>query len=318
MRLLKRLNLKTIISELPILIGLGAVILVLSFLSPHFLTASNIFNVLRQVSVIGFIACGMTFIITAGEIDLSVGSIVALTGTFVAGPMLYWGWPLLPSILLALLVGAGIGCFTGSTVVSLRMPSFVVTLGMMSLLRGTALVYTDGYPAVIESPFLRSLGRGYLGPVPYSVFLFLGIFLLCLFIFHRTRFGRHVVAVGGNREAARLAGIHVTAIRISVFCLGGLLSAVSGIVLAGQLSSGTPNAGQQFELEAIAAVVLGGTNLYGGEGKMFGTLLGVLIIGFINNGLNLLNVSPYYQMIVKGAVILIAVGLNRFHGRMSS
>ena len=200
----------------------------------------------------------------------------------------------------------------GTISVKFVIPSFIVTLASMMTVRGLAFIITGGYPSPIDSVFAKWIGQKSSFGIPHSVIIFLIIVLIGYYLLEKSRFGRYVLAVGGNKEAARISGIHVTKIRLIVFSMSGLLAGLAGVVLASQFGAGSPNAGNMYELDAIAAVVLGGTNLYGGRGRILGTVMGVLIIGVIDNGLNLLNVSPYYQMVTKGLVILLALGLNRF------
>ncbi|AZR74898.1 ribose ABC transporter permease [Anoxybacter fermentans] len=291
-------------------IGLIGLIIVLSFLSEYFLTLPNLLNVTRQVSINAILAFGMTFVILTGGIDLSVGSILALTSAITAG-LLSTGYDVVIAILAGLLLGAILGLFSGILVAKAKMPPFIVTLGMMTIARGFTLIYSGGRPISGFNKTFRFLGAGYLGIIPFPVVIMIIILLICYIVLRKTSFGRYVYAVGGNEKATKLSGINTDAIKMSVYAISGFLAAVSGIILTSRLNSAQPTAGTGYELDAIAAVVLGGTSLAGGQGGVIGTIMGALIIGVLNNGLNLLNVSSFYQLVAKGAVILIAVFLDR-------
>jgi len=284
--------------------------LILSIASPYFLTLDNIFNVLRQISVTAILAFGMTFVITTAQIDLSIGAVVALTGVTAAALLKR---PDLPSgiwILAVLIEGFLIGLIHGFFVAKQRMPAFLLTLATTGIIRGIGFIYTQGRPIYIGSESFRAIGRGFIGPIPVPVVIMIILWGICYFIFTQTRIGRYVSAVGESREVARLSGINVDRIIIFVFVLHGLLGAIGGVVMASRLGAGSPQVGVGEELDVISAVVLGGTNLFGGEGNLSGTLLGAMFIGTLMNGMTLLNVSPYTQMVVRGLVILGAVWLN--------
>lgn len=294
------------------LIGLIFLIAVLSILSPNFLTVNNILNVLRQVSINALIAFGMTFVILTGGIDLSVGSILALAGALTGG-FLAGGMDPLLAVLVGILIGFALGAINGFIITKGKVAPFIATLATMTIYRGLTLVYTDGRPITnfTESTFFNSIGRGYVLGIPIPVIIMIIIFIISYFILRKTTFGKSVYAIGGNEEATRLSGIKVDRIKIIVYSISGALAALAGIILTSRLNSAQPTAGASYELDAIAAVVLGGTSLSGGKGRIFGTLVGALIIGVLNNGLNLLNVSSFYQQVVKGGVILLAVLLDR-------
>ncbi|QTL98179.1 ribose ABC transporter permease [Iocasia frigidifontis] len=288
--------------------GIGLVLLAifLSFASPYFLEARNLINLARQISLYAIIAAGMTFVILTGGIDLSVGSIVAVTGTFIAG-FIKSGIPILPAILLGIGIGVLFGLFNGFIVANTRIPAIIVTLATMSIGRGTALLYSNGYPISGLADSFKTLGRGYLGPLPIPVYIMIIIFIFAYVILNKTRFGRHVYALGGNEETVRLSGINIRRLKMKVYIISGLMASISGLILASRLGSGQPLAGDGWELDAIAAVVVGGTDIAGGRGTIIGTLIGAFVIGVLNNGLNLLNVSAYLQLVVKGFVIIGAV-----------
>ncbi len=284
--------------------------LILSLFSPVFFTVRNLLNILLQSSINGVIAIGMTFVIIAGGIDLSVGAIVAMAAV-VASSLGHPG----ESAALALLVGIGVGLacgFVNGVVVGLwDVASFIVTLAMMTILRGLALVYTNGRPIIDLSDAFARIGGGSVLHVPTPVIVLVAVMLAGIGLLRTTRFGRYVYAVGGNETAARVSGIATRLVIAATFLVSGMLSGLSGVVLASRVRTGSPVAGLGYELDAIAAVVIGGTSLSGGVGSVFGTFLGALIIGVMNNGLDLANVSSYYQQIVKGLVIFFVVLLDR-------
>ena len=283
----------------------------LSISSPTFLTTENILNILRQSSLNGIIAVGMTFVIITGGIDLSVGSIVALAAvvaTSFAHPDTY---PVAVPIALGLGVGAAIGLLNGVIIAKGAIAPFVVTLGMMTMARGAGLVFSSGRPIINLSDEYNSIGGGYFLGIPIPIFLFVGVLLAGIFLLRFARFGRHVYAVGGNEQASKLSGLNTGRIKIAVYGLSGLFSGIAGVLLSSRVMTGSPVAGVGYELDAIAAVVIGGSSLSGGAGSIYGTIIGTLIIGIMNNGLDLLNVSSYYQQIVKGAIIIAAVLLDQ-------
>lgn len=293
-----------------ILIGFGLMCITLSILSPAFLTQANILNVLRQVSTNANLAFGMTFAIIICGIDLSVGSILAVSGTVTAGLIALQNFPVPIAVIIGLLLGTFLGFFNGFVIAKTGIPPFIVTLAMYNIARGAAYVYTGGMPIRTMNPQFTSIGTGYLGPIPLPIIYTLVFFIFVSLLLNKTKFGRHVYAVGGNREAAKFSGISIKKVEIGVYTLIGFLSAFSGIVLCARMYSGQPTVGVGFELDAIAAVVLGGTSMLGGIGKMGGTFIGVLVIGVLNNGLNLLNINSFWQLIAKGAVILLAVYMD--------
>ncbi len=302
---MKNLHFKDMIRRYGILIGLIGLITGFSVLSERFFTISNMLIVMRQTSIVAFLAVGMSFVIIGAGIDLSVGSVLAFSGAVGAGVMQNGG--IFFGILVGLALGTVLGAFNGIVITKLKIPAFIATLAMMAIARGGTLVYTDGRPITGLPSSFAFLGRGYIGNVPFPIILMLIIFILAYIILKLTRFGRYVYATGGNINAARASGIKVDNVIISTFAISGFLSGLTGMVLASRLNSAQPTAGVGYELDAIAAVVLGGTNLFGGEGELWGTLVGALIMGILNNGLNMLNVSSFYQQVVKGIVILIAV-----------
>lgn len=298
-----------------ILLAFIVVCVVFGILTPVFFHPLNILNVIRQVSIIGVMAVGMTFVILLAGIDLSVGSIVAFTGIIAAAFQVKWGGSLFLSIVVPLLIGAGIGFFNGFVSTKGGLHPFIVTLGSMSIFRGATLLVAQGRPISGMSPEFRFIGAGMVGPIPFPVVLFLGSVVVAGIVLRRTVFGRYIYAIGGNPEAALLSGIRVDRYKILAFTILGFLAGLSGLILTSRLNSGELVAGQGYELDVIASVIIGGTSLMGGEGGVYGSLIGALLIGVISNGLNLLGVQPYWQMIVKGAIIILAVLLDKMRQR---
>ena len=306
----KRWFSKAWLMEQKSLIALLFLIAVVSTLSPNFFTLNNLFNILQQTSVNAIMAVGMTLVILTAGIDLSVGSLLALTGA-VAASMVGADVNALVAVAGALALGAAIGACTGVIVAKGKVQAFIATLVMMLLLRGITRVYTDGSPVNTgfsdNADLFGWFGIGRPLGIPTPIWIMLIVFIAAWYLLHHTRLGRYIYALGGNETATRLSGINVDRIKIAVYALCGLLAALASIIEVARLSSAQPMAGNGYELDAIAAVVLGGTSLAGGKGRIVGTLIGALILGFLNNGLNLLGISSNYQMIVKAVVILLAV-----------
>jgi len=294
------------------LLALVVICIGLAFLSPAFLSVGNSFDVMRQVSINALISFGMTLSILLGGIDLSVGSILAVSSVLAAMTM-KGGHGAALAVGIAIVAGAGMGSLNGVAIAKGNVAPFIATLGTMTLLRGVALVLSNGSPiSGFSSDFFSMLGGGYVARlVPVPVVLMLAMFAVFWFVLTRTVFGRHVYATGGNSEAAKLSGVNTDRVQILVYTVSGAMAALAGVILTSRLDSAQPTAGAGYELDAITAVVLGGTSLSGGRGWIFGTLVGALLIGVLNNGLNLMGVSAFYQQVVKGAVILIAVLLDR-------
>lgn len=280
--------------------------IVASFLSPAFLSVTNLFNVVRQVAVVAIIACGMTYVILTGGIDLSVGSIVGFSGAFAAGALAATGNTVF-AILISLLLGVACGICNGFFVSKCGIPPFIATLGMMTLLRGCILVYTKGAPIPVKEDSFKFIGKGDIFGIPFPIILLIIIYILAYFSLGHTKFGRSVYALGGNKEATRLSGISVVKTEWLTYIINGLMCGIAAVVLTARLGSAQSTGGTGYELDAIAAVILGGTSLSGGSGFVLPTVVGALIMGIIDNILTLLNVNPHATNIVKGAVILLAV-----------
>ncbi len=306
-----RLGAGQALSRYGIVIAFFALCAALSLLNPYFLTPRNIGNVLRQASINGILAVGQTFVILTGGIDLSVGSLLALCGLL--GSMVVTGAdPGSPAVAILLGVGAGLGLgmVNGLVVAHLRVPAFVATLGMLSVARGLTFIANDGMPVPNLAPSFLQLGQGVVYGVPVPVILFAATVLVASVALRFTTYGRYVYAVGGNERSARTSGINTRRIVFSVYAVSGALAGLSGMVLAARTTSALPQAGVSYELDAIAAVVIGGTSLTGGVGSPVGTLFGALIIAVISNGLDLMGVSSYYQQVIKGVIIVLAVLLD--------
>ena len=288
------------------LIGLIVVTIVFWILSPYFLTVSNLMNIAEQTSINAIIAVGMTFVIITAGIDLSVGSIVAVSGVVLAG-VLHSGIPEPLAILVGLGIGSLCGLINGLLISYGRLPAFIATLGMMSVARGAALFYTEGRPISGFSPELRFLATGELARIPAPVIIMVALYVAAHFVLKRTKLGRYAYAIGGNEEAANLSGINTKIVKTAIYGVCGLLSGLAAVILTARLNSAQPIAGMMYELDAIAAVVIGGTSLMGGEGKISGTLIGAFVMGILRNGLNLLGISSFTQQIVIGSVIICAV-----------
>lgn len=304
---------KYILEKFMALLGLILLSGILTALTPNFLTADNLFNVARQISIIGIVAVGMTIVIVTSGIDLSVGSVVALSSC-AAGLLIKAGWGLGPAILAGVLVGTAAGVVNGLIISKLRISPFIATLGMMSMARGLALVITDGSPIDTIPPEFTALA-GNLGPVPIPVIIMGLVAVVGAIILNKTRLGRYAYALGSNEEAVHLSGIPIDRYKIAIYAFSGLLASIAGIVLTARISSAQPVAGNLLELDAIAAVVIGGASLMGGRGTIFGTIIGVAIIGVLRNGLVLLDVSAFWQQFVIGLVIVLAVAVDQIRQR---
>jgi putative xylitol transport system permease protein len=314
-----KLRLVSFAQQYGILLALLVLCIFLTFASEYFLTTRNILNVLRQTSINGILAIGMTFVILTRGIDLSVGSLVAFTGVVSASlattsstAMVAGGpYPVVFALAAGLLVGAACGAFSGVAVSRFKVPAFVATLGMLSAARGLTLLYAGGKPVPALTPEFRWIGTGNILGIPLPVVILALVFVIAWWILNYSRFGRHVYAAGGNPHAAKVSGINVARIQLTVFVISGVLAAIGGMVLAARTGSGLTQAGIAYELDAIAAVVIGGTSLSGGVGKVTGTLIGALLIGVMNNGLDLMGVESYYQQVIKGMLIIAAVMLDQ-------
>ena len=316
---------KELLARFQSLIALLLMFAALSLASDKFLTVDNSMNVLRQISINLCLSIGMTLVILSGGIDLSVGSALALSGAIAAGllkhgialPLLGVSlqFTVLGAVLAGILVGLALGWFNGIVITRFSLPPFVATLGTLSIARGLTQLWTEGFPITGLGPQFGFIGTGHFLGLPMPVWISGVLVAMFTVVTRRTRFGRYLYAVGGNERAAQLTGLNLRRIKIWVYALGGGLAGVAGLILTARLDSATPSAGFGYELDSIAAVVIGGTSLNGGRGSVPGTVLGCLIIGILNNGLVLLEVSPFWQQVIKGLVILLAVALDRMSAR---
>ncbi len=300
------------IQDFGALIALVLLVVVIGVISPEFRTLSNFLSLLRQSSINGFIAFGMTCVILTGGIDLSVGSVLALSTALCAG-FITNGVPVGLSMILALVIGTALGAVSGLLVTKGRLQPFIATLITMTVYRGATMIFMDGKPIsnLGDSFTLKVVGKGNFYHIPIPAITFVVMFLIFMFVLEKTTFGRRVYATGSNEQSAKLAGINVNRTKLITYAISGCMSALSGLILLSRLSSAQPTLGSGYELDAIAAVALGGTSMNGGRGRVWGTFVGILIIAVLNNGLNILGVSSYYQDVVKGIVILIAVLSDR-------
>jgi ribose ABC transporter, permease protein len=301
-------------SELTTVIALIILMAVITIINSNFLTANNLLNLLLQVTSNALIAFGMTFVILTGGIDLSVGSILALSSALTAG-LLGSGMPVTLAILISLIMGCILGMMNGLLISYGKLAPFIVTLATMTIFRGATLVYTNGNPITkgLSDTFLfQFLGQGYIVGIPFPVIIMFIVFIVLYVLLHKTAFGKSVYAIGGNEKAAYISGVKLNKVKIIIYSISGIMASISGLIITSRLSSAQPTAGASYEMDAIAAVVLGGTSLSGGKGRILGTLIGALIIGVLNNGLNIIGVSAFWQQVVKGVVILIAVLIDRF------
>lgn len=288
----------------------GVLLLLIAFfsiMSRSFLTASNLLTVTRQVAMLGISAVGMTCVILTSGIDLSVGSVMGITNIVCALLMTSFGIPIIPAILITLVMSAAIGLLNGVFVAYIRVPALITTLAMMTILRGLSYVLCDGMPVWGLPETFKILGQGYLGPIPIPVLIMIGTFAVGWVFLNRTRHGRHIYGLGGNREAVRLSGVYTSRIETLVYIISGFLTGLAGVIMLSRINSGQPKIGTGYEMDVITAVVLGGVSIMGGEGSLLGVLFGVLITGVLANGMILTDVSEYYQQITKGLVLLAAV-----------
>lgn len=302
---------KQFVSMYGSLIGLLLLVVVISVLRPRFISAANLRNVIRIASINGLLAIGMTFVILTGGIDLSVGAVMGCAGMYSA----YFaqaakGYPPIVAVLIGLLIGLGFGLFNGWIIAYLKVPAFVGTLGSMSIASGLTFLLTDAKPIPNLSEGFKKMGGGNLGMIPIPIMMMSVVLLVCFALLYKTRYGRYIFAVGGNLNAAHVSGIDTKKIIGSVYVIAGVLSAFAGIITTARVTSGVTSTGKGYETDAIAAVVIGGTSLTGGKGRLWGTIVGILIMQFLSNGLDMLGVNAYYQLLVKGFVVIGAVMLD--------
>ncbi len=292
------------------ILGLVLLCLIISIISPRFLTVSNLRNVFTQISVNAVISIGMTFVILTGGIDLSVGSIVAISGAGAASIIKSTG-SIWIGITAAILIGAVVGFINGIVISKGKLQAFIATLATQTIFRGVTYVFTGGNPISGLKDEVVALANSRILGIPVLVIITIIVLLICAYILNQTKYGRYVYAIGGNEDSSRLSGINVDKVKTLVYVISGITAGIAGVIVMSRIGSAAPTAGNGYELDAIAAIVIGGTNLTGGEGSIWGTVIGILIIGILSNGLNLMDVSAFYQTIVKGIVILIAVLIDK-------
>lgn len=315
MKAIKMQKAKTALSKYAIYFVLLVMIVALSVGTDTFFTSRNILNVLRQISMNAILAFGMTYVIISDGIDLSVGATIALSGVMAATFAHPGEHALIVPILVAVGVGLLIGLVNGVLVAYTGIPAFIVTLGIQQAVRGGAFLLTDGFSVIDLSDNFKFIGQGYLAEIPFPVYLLLICGVIAYVCLHRTKFGRYIYAVGGNENAAKVSGINVAKIRVLVYVISGVCAAIVGLILTSRTNSANPNAAEGYELDAIAAAVIGGTSMSGGKGLILGTFTGALIIGIMNNGLDLFNISSYAQQVVKGIIIVLAVLIDCINAR---
>lgn len=295
-------------------IGFAILCIAISIATPSFMSQKNLLNLLRQSSIIGIISVGMTFVIISGGFDISVGAVAALSGAIVM-KLVTSGTGILPALLAALVVCGLIGFINGVAVAKVHIPSLIATMAMVSVVKGSMLMLTGGYPITENIPVLDEIGNGYLLGIPIPVIIFAITVVVAYVVLTKTKFGRHIYSVGGNDVASKLNGINVDFYKIKVFVISALLAAVAGIVLVGRMGTASPSAGEGYDMDAIASVVIGGASVSGGSGSVLKTVIGVLMMSVINNSFNLLGIDMYFQYIFKGLIILIAVGMDSYSKR---
>lgn len=300
-----KLSLSRLYDRFGVLVVFVLLFAVSCMLSDRFLQTSNLFNILRQISMFGILSVGMTFVIVSGGIDLSVGSIIALVCVITANMVNDHG--IIPAILVALLVGALVGLINGVGIAYGKLQPFIMTLGTMYMASGAASIYTNGTPISIKGNFSKIGNSMLFNTIPLPAIYFIVILIAAYLVMRNTRFGRHVYSIGSNKEATRLAGVDVKKVTLSVYILSGVLAAVTGIIFAAQMASGSPVAGEGYEMNAITAAVVGGTSMSGGKGNLLGTFLGAVIMGILSNIMNLCGVSSYWQTVLTGLILVVAI-----------
>ena len=296
--------------EIGVIVPLAVLIIIFSCTSDIFLTTNNLLNITRQISIKGLLGIAMTFVITGG-IDLSVGSVIAFSSILTASTIKDYQLPVLAAVVIGIAVGTLTGLVNGILIAYVNMPAFITTMGTMTILRGLGYIYTQGYPIYDLPQGFRAIGQGNIGIIPVSAVILVVVAILAFMILSKTVFGRHIYAVGGNIEAARMAGIRVKRVQLYVYMISGFISGIAAVVQGARVGSGLPTIGQGFEMDAIASVVIGGAAMAGGSGTILGTLLGSLILGVLDNGLSLLNVDSYVMNVISGVVVILAVLIDQ-------
>ncbi len=298
-----------ILRDFGLLFAIVIIITIMSIISPVFLTSQNIINIIRQISINGILAVGMTCIILTGGIDLSVGSLVAVTSV-ICGSMLLSGYNVFITCIVGVAVAVAFGLFNGVLVAKVGLQPFIATLATCEIGRGFALAFSNGKPYTITNKAFLKIGKGTILDIPVPIIILVIVVVIGLIVLQRTTFGRYIFAIGGNKNAAKLSGVKTKKVEMMVYVISGICCGIVGLILSARISSGQPTAAEGYELDAIAATAIGGTSMSGGRGGLYGTILGFVIIGLISNSLNLLNVNSFYQQMVKGLIILLAVLLD--------
>lgn len=306
----KKIKVVDILGKYGVYMALLLLFIIMSIASSSFLTVTNLFNILKQNAVYGVLAVGMTFVIVTGGIDLSVGAIVAMSACF-ATKLAQGDAPVIAAILVGILAGVACGAFSGFFIAYAGIPAFIATLASCTMARGIVFVFTDGRPITGVSDGYKYIGRGSWGPVPVMVVIYIIFLIAGAFLLKYTKYGRHVFAIGGNKRAALVSGVNVKLTEFMAYVICGFCAAFAGIMLSSRIQTGQPAGGEGYELDAITAAVIGGASLSGGKGSVFGSFIGILVVGILTNGLDLMGVSSYYQQIIKGAIILLAVLADR-------
>lgn len=306
---------KNIIKQFSTILLLLVVILFFSLTTDAFFASKNMINILRQVAVLSILTCGMTFVIISGGMDLTVGSMLGLTGVICAKLLVETQMSPILAILITIALATIFGMATGILIVRLKVPAIVITLGMMTVARGLGFILSKGLPIYSIPEKVVNLGQGYVGAIPIPVIIMLVIVAISAFILNRSYFGRYVYAIGSNEEAARLAGVPVNAIKVGLYSVSACLAGIAGVILMARISSGAPASGTGMEMDVVTAVVIGGVSINGGKGKMSGAFIGALLIGVLSNGLTIMNIGEYYQQVVKGIVLILAVAFDYFSNK---
>lgn len=307
----KQFNVRSFTAKYGVVMGLALIMIFFTVMKAKFLTVDNMLNMLRQTSINGFLAIGMTFVILTGGIDLSVGSIVGASGMFAAlAARTVTGMPWYAAVLVGMAVGLTLGLVNGIIIAYVKVPAFIATLGMLSIARGITFMASDAKPVPGLSPEFLKIGGGSLAIIPIPILILIVVLIIAYMALYKTRYGRYVFATGGNPVSARVSGINVKMITCSVYMISGMLAGVAGIILTSRVTSGLAAGGEGYEVDAIAAAVIGGNSLSGGRGRLWGTIIGFLIMGAMNNGLDMMAVSSYWQLVIKGSIIIGAVMLD--------
>lgn len=306
------------ISQVFVYLILLFVIVFFSIMSQSFMTSRNILNICRQVSMIGICSVGMTMVLLTGGIDISVGSIIALSGVVAAKLIAENMWPIFPAMVVGVVIGVICGIISGAMVAKFDVPALIATLAMQSIARGIAFILTQGIPVYGLPEQIRVLGQGYFLNIPIPVYIMVLMFFIGWWLLEQTTFGRHVYAIGGNEEVARLSGINVMMRKLQIYAFSGFFAGLSGIIMLSRVNSGQPNTSEGFEMDVITAAVLGGVSVAGGQGKIVNVIAGVLIMGMLGNGMTMMNLDEYWQWVTRGAVLLFAVAFDNWSRKRQS